>query len=278
MPSRWAQVVIVVFWLLMTGWLVRRDLLPSLGYGELTYRSLLAERAVEEHTYWTMKIDDQPVGSITSTVRPHGDGSYSLVSLAHLRQSFLGDEEPDGPTGIRISSDFSINALGKLQRFQVRISVEDASLQFGVRGLVQDRQLTVSIDGLPMFSEPMVLPIEPEALMCDVFSSIDKLPDLRVGKSWSTRTINPFSTILSPGAWLGNSRPTIEVTRHEVRKTEPIIWNGTMWDCFLVEHRHSSMVARTWVRRQDDRVLRQEVPFGGWKITLELDSQWDHSN
>lgn len=273
MPSRWAQFVIIVFWLVMTGWLVRRDILPIVGSGEVNYRAIVARLAVEEPTHWFLRLDDRRIGSVVSSVRPEPDGSYVLTSRADLSGDLMSARDPNGSL-IQIRSDFLVSPAGRLQRIEMQVRTDHARTAITVSGEVRQNQLVLQTKGLPM-AEPITIPVDPEALTVDLFGSVDRLPDLYRGKTWVTRTVNPLGGLTSPTHLLRGSALALENVRHEVVDQAPIYWGTDWWPCYVIEHRHRDTLARTWARVADGRVLKQEIPLLGWLLVMERDPLLD---
>ena len=72
--------------------------------------------------------------------------------------------------------------------------------------------------------------------------------------------VDPKAVLLG-GGLLGAAPPTREVV-HSVVGAESVVWNDKPWDCFVVEDRHGDTVGKTWVRRADGAVLRQQASLG----------------
>ena len=61
MPSVPLRVLIVLFWLATTSFVVVREWLPRLGTGAIQYNQLLANRAVDEHSADLVYVRADPV-------------------------------------------------------------------------------------------------------------------------------------------------------------------------------------------------------------------------
>lgn len=269
MPSRWAQLVIVLFWLTMTGWLLKRDVLPRLGFGELNYRGLLTDRAVEEPTHWVIELDEERVGAVLTIVRPVGDGSYLLISRSNISGKVVPWSQAFADSQLSVDSDFNISPLGKLEKFKMEVAVDGTELKFHVDGIVDGNFLRVHTTAPGGFDKEIQIPIDPELVMVDLFSPLDRIPDLRVGKTWTTRMIDPVKTLSS--SLLGGGEPSITVVRHTVVGNRELEWGGQPWVCYLIESQHDNVASKTWVRVRDSKTLRQEVSDFGRKVAFELD-------
>jgi hypothetical protein len=102
-------------------------------------------------------------------------------------------------------------------------------------------------------------------MILDLFGQLDRLPDLRQGKTWRTQFVNPMSALLT-----GTLAPatSVDAIEHRVVLTEEISWNGRLWSCYKVEHRYQKASTHSWARVADGKVLVQEVLFGGTPFRL----------
>lgn len=271
MPARWVQALIVLFWVVMTTLLVRRDVLPKLGFGELSYRQVVANRAVPESTHWTIEWNGRRLGSTLTIVRPNPNGSYNLLNRTNLSSAVLDHKPVHVSTQVIISSDFHVDPLGQLKGFASKISVEGTKLEINLDGVVQGEELKIKNSGLSLLPEEMTVQVPKDMMMVDVVAPLDKIPDLRVGKKWASQTINPVALLFASGPFFGPHQPPMDTIHHEVTETDALSWNGRSWYCFVIEHTHPSGRSKTWVRVKDGRVLRHEVPIGGAVVVLEPD-------
>lgn len=275
MPSVLMRWLIVVGWLATTTWWFVRDVAPWLGADNLGYRQLLDKRAADESTNWRVLIDGEQVGSILSGVQPKTTGGFAMWSQAMLKSSLIAKTVGvggDADVNIHLSAD--VSPLGRLTSIEVRLSFRSdqaSSSEFAaLRGQVEGDELVLQ----PIFNAQPVgqlirLRIDPTAPIGGDFSPTDKIPGLWVGRKWATRVIDPQAALLGGGI-LTSSPPTREVA-HRVVGVEPLAWNNKPWDCFVVEDRHGDTIGKTWVRKADGVVLKQQANFGRSLIVMELD-------
>lgn len=277
MPARWLTITIPIFWLVMTGWLFKRDILPRFGYGNVTYETVLSDRAVAEPAHWNLKVDDRVVGSLLTLVEPQENGGYHLTARGNLSGLLApGGENPRSSTALQgglpdfqVRSRFVVSSLGRLQSFSVSLGIQGISKELDVEGTVEGRELELVATGLPILEGTTRVPIDPEAIVLDQFGPINRLPGLTVGKTWTTRAVNPLAAFLAQSSLLGGAGGTLEVIHHTVTGVENIEWNEGSWACYVVQHEHDRTTAKSWVRISDSLVLRQEAPFGGSKVVFE---------
>jgi hypothetical protein len=83
------------------------------------------------------------------------------------------------------------------------------------------------------------------------------MPGLAVGQRWEARVISPLTG-------------KIDVVKAEVTRKSEIYWGKSLVNTFEVVQKIPPVIsARTWVRRSDGLVLRQEVPFPVVKLIVE---------
>ncbi|MGL5096769.1 MAG: hypothetical protein ACRDD1_14335, partial [Planctomycetia bacterium] len=175
MPNPWAAAGIVAFWLFMTGLLVQRDVLPRLGIGEVDYRRVLAERAVEEPARWSISVDGKPSGSVTSFLRARQSGGYISTTRATFASGLLLPNSPYGKSTIILQFEIRVGPTGRLKRFRAEFAVEGSSLTAAAIGNVDEdgRNLKVTVEGVPGFTE-FEVPFDPDAVFVDSFGSLDR--------------------------------------------------------------------------------------------------------
>lgn len=264
MPGRWTCALIIVFWIFATVRLVQRDVIPALGVGALTYDRVLSSRAVEEPVEWDIFRDKKNVGHLFFVVHPESDGTFQLQSRANFSVEIPGLEDSD----FYLSSVIDVDPLKRLRRFVVILSLSQSSTEVRVEGNVEGKELKVQmklvIAGTEQLQREATFGVDPNAMMLDLFGQIDRLPDLRDGKTWRTRFINPMTVFLTGNL---NTADGLDYIQHTVVGTEIIEWNHDIVKCYKIEHRYQRAVTYSWAR-PDGKVLVQEVVFSGVPFRL----------
>lgn len=267
MPTRMLTLSIVGFWLVMTTCLVKKDLLPAAGYGDLDYRQVLVDHVIGQQTRWQVDVDGKKVGIITGMItRRASDGVAILVSRGIFDSPIFG-QIFNGASSIRVSNEIHVSPLGSLLSLSSDLFVDGVELKIHLEGVVEGDELVLKLTGLPIFGNELRLPIDRQALMAQSGASLDRLTNLRVGKAWITRSINPLPTF-------GAASPVTEI-RNRVVALEDRPWNDDAIPCFRIEHVHPSLTASTWVRASDGVILVQQIPFAGFVLTLTRDESLD---
>jgi hypothetical protein len=215
------------------------------------------------------------VGSILSGVQPKTNGSFVVWSQAMLKSALVASAVGfGGDSDVSVYFNADVSPLGRLTAFDVRLSLRsehDSGSEVGaLHGVVEGDEMILQpyLNAHPA-GEPIRLHFDPSTPIGGDFSPTDKLPGLWLGRKWTTRVVDPQAVILG-GGLLGSAKASREVM-HTVIGTAPLEWNDQTWDCFLVEDRHADTVGKTWVRRSDGVVLRQEAGFGRSTVVMELD-------
>jgi hypothetical protein len=265
MPSRTTTGLILLLWVVSTAWLASRDLLPSLGIGQITYERALSTRAVDEPVEWKIFRNEETVGNVLFSLHPKPNGTFELETRANLRVPIMGDE----PSLIDIKSIIYVNPLKELDHFGINLGLSASKTEIHINGAPKDEKLDLTlalrIDGKEQFSRSMQIPFDKRAMVLDLFGQLDRLPDLRPGKTWRTQFVNPLASLVGGDLLPLRSMDSIQNT---VVGMEEIDWEKERVSCYKVEHRYQHAVTSSWARVSDGKVLVQEVLFGGESYRL----------
>ena len=269
MPPRSVCLVILLYWVVASSSLIRRDVLPELGF--VRPPDLRAIAQADERTgptRWSVEVIDnpltpevrRPIGQAVTEVARRLDGWVTLSSRIWfdagglLRGTSFSNREA---VQLEVRSESRVDPSGNLHSF--RMNVKDLSSPdelVHVEGDLINREMHVKATGpLPILNQTRVIPYEPRGLMQNSLSPFDRLPGLQVGQRWETRMVSPLTG-------------RIESVRAEVVRRLPIHWDKAPVQAFEVVHQMTPLASRTWVR-PDGLVLRQEVPFPFVKLILE---------
>ncbi|HVX10991.1 MAG TPA: hypothetical protein VHC22_07420 [Pirellulales bacterium] len=301
MYSRWFNVAVVGFWLLTMGWLVRAKILPSLIVGEPpTYRKILArDPAQESPASWSISLNDAPIGwaegsnrvldNGVTEMRSHvrvtrlplaeitpgwmssllnlvaGSGEWSKLRLAVDARSSLEIDPLGRPIGL-----YSRALLGDEDTLpsDTRIDAQAApgAVQITLQGTFEGSQLKLKVrTGQVVYNTTAYLP--PDALMGDAMAPSARLPDLRVGQTWTMPVYSPLRPPTAP----------VEMLQATVERREPILWHDQVVSTYLVVFRNVPGVelssnqttrAKAWVH-SDGTVLKQEINLISARLTFE---------
>ena len=297
MPSRWVTVLIVAGWVACLGWLFAREVYPWWAAGAAPPFDIdLADEAVTQSTptSWIIRNGDRQVGKATTTTSyRRDDDTFEMSSLVRDLEVGPGVLIPT------IRSAFRVDRRGELREVDSSANVSilglDLSAAFDAR--VIDGQLRGHVVfSTPLLPVPIDRPVDPvpapKGSMLNPLQPLNRLRGLRPGTSWIVPMVNPLSDLAQPvaRALLGGaavprqardmadqagqavaSQAGPKQLRAEVLpEPQTLDWYArtggqTRHDpCLVVEYHDAEGVrARTWVRRSDDAVLRQEVKADG---------------
>jgi len=269
MPSRPLCLVILLYWVIAASSLIRRDVLPEMGFVRPPdLRTIARADADGAESHWSVEVIDNPlapenrrvVGTASTESRRDAEGWVSMSSKVGFDAGGLLKGTPfssNTDARLEVLSSYRVDPSGNLDSFRATVkSPEDPEDLMIVEGTRKKRSLEVTSRGrLPILNQTRVLPYEPRSLVQNALGPFDRLPGLQVGQRWETRVISPLTG-------------RIETVRVEVPRRALIHWDKNPVTTLEVVHHMTPFSARTWVR-PDGLVLRQEVPFPFVKLVLE---------
>ncbi|HVC95507.1 MAG TPA: hypothetical protein VND64_17560 [Pirellulales bacterium] len=298
MYSRWFSIAVVAFWMASMGWLIRAKILPPLVVGDPpTYRTILKDRqAVEEPASWKIYLNDQPLGSAVSRASLLDNGVTEFRSKVRLTRlpigeiapnwlkpllRVLGNERELSALNLAVAADGSleIDPLGRPIGFNSTATFGEQGNASGaldetvmprfkvvMQGTVEGNQLKLKVrSGEFVYNTSTYL--ASDALMTDALSPQARLPNLRVGQSWTVPVYSPLRPPTNP----------IEILHATVEKSEPIVLRSQVVPALLVVFRgdpgagltsSQSARAKAWVGL-DGTVLKQELLVLEARLTFE---------
>jgi hypothetical protein len=301
MSSRWFNAAVVGFWLLTMSWLVWEKILPSLVVGDPpTYRTILADRESRDAPVnWSISLNDTPLGWAEARNRVLDNGVTEMSSHVRLNRLPLSEIAPGWMNSLMnllagsqewgelelvvdAQSNLEIDPLGRPIGFHSRALLGDrnslpddrqhdttvvpGAVQVTMQGVVEGSQLKLKVrTGQLVYNTTAYLP--PNALISDALSPQGRLPDLRVGQSWTMPVYSPLRPPTTP----------VEVLKATVERREPILWREQVVGTYVIVFRndpgvelsnHQVARAKAWVR-SDGTVLKQEVTLMSSRLTFE---------
>lgn len=301
MHSRWFNVAVVGFWVLTMSWLVRAKILPSLVVGEPpTYRKILAgASAPEAPVSWSILLNDAPLGWAEARNHVLDNGVTEMRSHVRITRMPLAEITPgwmnsllklvsgssewnDLRLAVDAQSSLEIDPLGRPIGIYSRaiLGDEDAlpqttridaqtvpgTVQITLQGTFEGSQLKLKVrSGQMIYNTVAYLP--PNALLGDALAPQPRLPDLKVGQTWTMPVYSPLRPPTAP----------VEVLQATVERREPILWRDQVISTYLVVFRsdpgaelssNQTARAKAWVH-SDGTVLKQEINLMSARLTFE---------
>lgn len=269
MGNPFFNVIVVLFWLATMSWLVVAKIVPPLRVGEPpSYSTILADSDDEPPACWTIRMHGRTVGWAANKLVRRPEGISEFYSRVYLAQLPLDELAPGWLTSvlrpvfpslelmdIDKQSWFIIDPLGRLSEFESRVRLADIPDAIRVQGTVEESRLKLLVKSGEI-GATLYQPLTPNSTMNDELSPQARLPNLRVGQTWTVPLYSPFRSPHSP----------LEILQAAVEREDPLIWNGETVPARVVVYRSDSgsgrssdeIRGRLWVR-DDGVVLRQEV-------------------
>jgi hypothetical protein len=273
------NVIVVLFWLATMSWLVVAKIIPPLRIGEPpTYSTIVEESTSEPPACWAIRMKGRTIGWAANAVvrQPEGISSfYSRVYLAELPLDELAPAwvstilRPVFPNLNLVDLDkqswFSVDPLGRLSDFESRVRLAGIPDAIRVSGTVEGSNLKLMVRSGEI-SAPIHTRLAPNSLMNDELSPQSRMPNLRVGQTWTVPLYSPFRAPHNP----------LDILQATVESEERIRWGDEAVPARLIVYRgdpgniHASdqVRGRMWVRT-DGLVLRQEVAV--FKTPVQFD-------
>jgi len=287
MGTRTFNVLVVVFWLAATTWLVVAKIVPHMASGTppeyLVRGGDQTQR--DEIVCWTI---DQVgaesgrnarIGWAAGRGDPRTGGRSELQSRVFVwrlptptgpvMRTLFGWAKIDTRLELGIDSSIYLDRDSQLNRFESSVHIGDGEPWCTIVGTNNDGQLDVT--ARVNRDKPQQIAsywMGGQSVVSDANAPRGYMPDLKEGQSWKTHQLSPLK-----GA--GGSPVSTEDLEATVKRREDILWEGGQEKCWLVEyHRDSGAGSRwaetpsrqTWVRCSDGMVLRDEIAILGFRL------------
>ena len=269
---------IIVFWLVMTGLFIRREILPSLpSLDQPSYEAYLKSQVENQSIKMGIYFRGERIGSSQTDIESLGNNETKIhnlttISLPSMMEIMLSTnrrtkkaapkDTPKKPTKSDSSqvifSGYSlVDAKYKLKSFS--FSTQSPFLNYAISGQVNDNLMEINMsDGLK--SSTNYLPYKGDSTVSDGLSPFISMPYLTVGKEWSINYINPF----------GASMQTLNA---RVESRTQVEWQNQMHDVFEVVLSEpgtaKSPLNYTAYITPEGKILRQEILLPGLYLMRE---------
>ncbi|MBI1832410.1 MAG: hypothetical protein HYR84_13285 [Planctomycetes bacterium] len=279
MPSRIVTAAIVLFWLVMTGWLIYREVVPlMLADASPTYTPDLTDEIGSPQVDWKILRNGKRAGRATSQVISNDDRTYTFKSTYRFRQFVIGLAE------IRnMELVYKITDAGKLQFLATKVT-GDFTLGLEILG---KGDTTIELKGQvvdDIFSPRLFINQVEEKLpegsdvrfeqtgnIVNPMHLLNRLRGLRDGQTWKITMLDPLQGFKKqlPGAFakqmgVASLIATVSVVTFE--------WDHREVACYMIEYREpgkDDVVASTWARKADGLVLQQKSSQMGIDLVLQ---------
>jgi hypothetical protein len=274
MPSRLYIGVILAFWLTMTGWLIQREVVPMmLADAAPTFQIDLTQeiewtderdgkRVGSAPVFWTVEYNQKRVGRATSQVVAHRDRSYEFRSLFH----FDGHKFKVGPASISaMENTYRITEDGKLVSLSATV---DASFgKVGIQGEVVNGFFESRVFAGAFEQNLDKVDLPQEGSIVNPMHLVNRVRGLHEGRTWKITLLDPFRGLTEKFVGKGMTIPALIA----VVRSDTMSWDHKEVACYKIEYHEvgKDVVGRTWVRRSDGLVLKQESSHHGFELILQ---------
>ncbi|MBI4846944.1 MAG: transglutaminase domain-containing protein [Candidatus Omnitrophica bacterium] len=250
-------VIIVVFWLVMTGMLINRELIAKNRIS--AYRPFLSADTLFSDQWLGIYFNNSPMGFVHTTLEPYvidkGVPGYLISNRTYLEFLVLNKRNK-----VWFNADTVLDSGYKLHNFKFELNSGPHTMS--VKGNVQrDNMLTLEIDSQGTRSTKKVVLAQKEGVMfAGIMSPFNSFGELKVGAKYHVSMLNPFSLELEP--------LDIEVSAKEI-----LGYQGNDIEVFLVKSIYRGMEQKSWVNAQGE-ILKEETAMG-WVLLKEDDTVAD---
>jgi hypothetical protein len=305
MPPRFFVWVILLFWLATAGWLFQRAFLPRLlpDHRPRFFRFQHADEVRRSSVPWLVQRDKQKIGSPidifdeklkvasgSTELRRQKHGfevtcelnctNFVILDLRKVGLLRLPFKEVDIN---KILSTFRVSVRGELRflKTEVTIGFDGTNLPITalVKGKVQNGHFasTLRVTGLSGFRPITLEPVEvaPDQCFLNPMHPLDRIWDLEEGQHWRMPLSDPLADAVRGmlAKWpvlsdMLSRKPTYldaDVISRTLRLGHKDV---ACWTIDFREPGKPKVVARTWVRKSDNRVLRQEAAFESGRLVM----------
>lgn len=288
MFSRWYTIAVALFWMAAMGWLFQQKLLPPLLVGDPpNYRTILNEETVDNlPVSWDVFLNDRELGKATTRTERQKEAVSEIQSTVDLNELPLREIAPavfslvskllgedansiDSRISIHAESTLQVDPLGHANNFRSTIKLQPPSGESGKRSPLAGLNLTLSMRGQVVadqmeikvkfgdFERQTEIYLPADALIGDVLSPPNYLPELRVGQTWTVPIYSPFRDPSDP----------MEILHATVERKELTRWHDALVHTLVVAYRNDpgrgmsgdqNVRAQAWVDERG-QVIKQEV-------------------
>jgi hypothetical protein len=298
MPPRIIAWAIVVFWLATSVWLFHHEIWPHLRRGDAPPFSIDLAYEAEHNgsaTSWSVFRGKQQLGYIHTWVEYNKtQDTFWLVSRPQ-GESFQHLDLDIGPLHVQASSlewKYEVTRDGELRKMNGHATLNISGtgiaklLKFhcivGGGGEVKNEQFLPNAYYIDSTGVRQDLPLDPVPFtthdsILNPMHPVSRITGLRRGQHWNQKLVNPLADC---AAALAQKYPGLELLTQRSAQpnvllaqvlpdTEELDYDHRLNPCLVIEFRGGDLVAHTWVRESDGRVLKQEAILYGERLLLE---------
>jgi hypothetical protein len=287
MPSRLWCLAILALWVATLGWFVRREILPHyLADAPPLHQIDLSDEAMRQSipVRWSLSRNGQYLAPVNTLVKFNdADDTFSVIS-----DVFRFELVKVGDTALfveKFRNVYRVTRRGTIvgMQTQVIIKIGGESMEVNIAADIVDGQAVprCQVKSPWINLEPKLEPIAVAAGGgLNPMHPVHRINGLRVGQRWAMPLIDSLADVQRAAIegvvkkMSGLSLPSLGETGRQVLIAEvtgpmALEWNGIDHECLVIEYRGDNVSGKTWVRRSDGLVLRQEARNGTDELVLQ---------
>ncbi len=281
MPHRLVSLGIVLFWLTMTGLLIKSELVPLWTAADPPIAQIdLTDEIASPLVGWEVFKKNERVGSARSSIRKNDDRTYDFhasytfdkFNIGMLRVNKMEHVYKVGEGGkqlLAVNAKFWFNLGGDQQPAfpvndnlaEMQGEVEDQHLEprFFINGHEDNRFALGKID------------MRNQGSIVNAMLPVNRVRGLHEGQSWLIAPFDPFRGVMNK-FMPGFLKPAAEVPPLIASvSSDTLFWDKKLVPCLKIEYNEpgKAVTARTWTRKHDGLVLQQEASRDGFDLVLK---------
>jgi hypothetical protein len=279
MPSRWVCVAIIAFWLGINGWLLWKEVWPSLQPGQPPPFTIDLVEEVQfgapPKTAWNVTVAGQEKETYhahTWVEREPGGELYELhLEVSPVLQIQQGGVKPlSGGLVQNMTSRCRVTPAGHLRGLEAEVLVARKVLgvvrevKASFRGDIRGDRFFGHYDIGGVFKGDLdPVSVAHNGAVFLAFHPVQRYRNLRPGQTWRQPSLGlPFD--------LGGVR--VNFVEARVLDTPPMLsWKGKETPCLVIEYEDDDQRMQTWVEKESGLVLRQDAVVGTEHWILQRD-------
>jgi hypothetical protein len=243
--------VIILFWALMMGLLVKDELIEEKGAS--SYKPFLSRDRLLSDQWKGIYFNESLVGFVHTYVEPYtfekGGSGYRILNSTRMNFMLLRKR-----SRVSFEAEAFVDQDYRLRDFNFTLS--SGLHEMGVSGVVIDGGvMEVIIDSQGRTSRKKIdLPREDGVVVANIVSPFHSFGELKVGKRYNLKVFNPFSLAL-------------ESLAIEVAGKEKTLYKGEEIEAFVVKSDYRGLEQTSWVSPEGE-IVREETGMG-WVLLKE---------